>query len=56
MVDGAIDGRGGATHLGQSVSWWNLAHTAKVMICRRGHLRGDLAASGTEHVVINLIT
>ena len=31
MGDGAIDGRGGATLLGQNVSWWDLAHTAKVM-------------------------
>jgi polygalacturonase len=30
MGDGAIDGRGGAKLLGQDVSWWDLAHTAKV--------------------------
>lgn len=28
--DGAIDGRGGAKLLGQNVTWWDLAHTAKV--------------------------
>lgn len=31
MGDGSIDGRGGATILGQSATWWQLAHTAKVM-------------------------
>jgi polygalacturonase len=30
MGDGVIDGRGGAKLLGQDVSWWDLAHTAKV--------------------------
>jgi len=31
MGDGAIDGRGGAKLLGQDVTWWDLAHTAKLM-------------------------
>jgi polygalacturonase len=31
MGDGAIDGRGGAKLLGQNVTWWDLAHTAKVL-------------------------
>ncbi len=30
MGDGAIDGRGGANLLGQKVTWWDLAHEAKV--------------------------
>ncbi len=30
MGDGAIDGRGGETLLGQSTSWWDLAHIAKI--------------------------
>jgi polygalacturonase len=30
MGDGMIDGRGGATLIGQKVSWWNLAQEAKV--------------------------
>jgi polygalacturonase len=30
MGDGAIDGRGGASLLGQKVTWWDLAHEAKV--------------------------
>ncbi|HUB52891.1 MAG TPA: pectinesterase family protein [Terracidiphilus sp.] len=30
MGDGSIDGRGGATLLGQNVTWWDLAHEAKV--------------------------
>ena len=30
MGDGAIDGRGGAPLLGQKISWWDLAHEAKV--------------------------
>ncbi len=30
MGAGAIDGRGGATLLGQNVTWWDLAHTAKI--------------------------
>jgi polygalacturonase len=30
MGDGAIDGRGGLTLLGQNQSWWDLAHDAKV--------------------------
>lgn len=29
MGDGAIDGRGGETLLGQKTSWWDLAHIAK---------------------------
>ena len=31
MGDGAIDGRGGAKLLGRNVTWWDLAHTAKVL-------------------------
>ena len=30
MGDGAIDGRGGATLIGQKATWWDLAHKAKV--------------------------
>ncbi|MGA8043007.1 MAG: pectinesterase family protein [Terracidiphilus sp.] len=30
MGDGSIDGRGGATLLGQKGTWWDLAHEAKV--------------------------
>lgn len=30
MGDGVIDGRGGETLLGQNVTWWDLAHQAKV--------------------------
>jgi polygalacturonase len=30
MGDGAIDGRGGATLIGQKVTWWDLAQEAKV--------------------------
>src|SRR5580698_145905 len=30
MGDGSIDARGGATLLGQNVTWWDLAHEAKV--------------------------
>jgi polygalacturonase len=30
MGDGAIDGRGGETLLGQSATWWDLAHQAKL--------------------------
>ncbi len=30
MGEGSIDGRGGAEMLGQSISWWDLAHRAKV--------------------------
>lgn len=30
MGEGAIDGRGGARLLGQDVTWWDLAHQAKV--------------------------
>jgi polygalacturonase len=30
MGDGAIDGRGGETLVGQSTSWWDLAHLAKI--------------------------
>jgi polygalacturonase len=30
MGDGAIDGRGAATLLGQNTSWWDLAHLAKI--------------------------
>ena len=30
MGEGSIDARGGATLLGQDVSWWDLAHEAKV--------------------------
>ena len=31
MGEGAIDGRGGALLAGQKVSWWDLAHQAKVL-------------------------
>jgi len=31
MGDGSIDGRGGARILGTSATWWQLAHTAKVL-------------------------
>ncbi len=31
MGDGAIDGRGGAVLLGQDLTWWDLAKTAKIM-------------------------
>lgn len=30
MGEGSIDGRGGATLLGQKLTWWDLAHRAKV--------------------------
>ncbi len=30
MGAGSIDGRGGAKLLGQNVTWWDLAHTAKI--------------------------
>jgi polygalacturonase len=30
MGDGSIDGRGGAKLLGQDVTWWDLAHDAKI--------------------------
>jgi polygalacturonase len=30
MGEGAIDGRGGAKLLGQEVTWWDLAHQAKI--------------------------
>ena len=30
MGEGSIDGRGGATLLGQKMTWWDLAHQAKV--------------------------
>ena len=30
MGEGSIDGRGGAKLLGQNVSWWDLAHEAKI--------------------------
>uniref|UniRef100_A0A7V5CTY9 Endopolygalacturonase n=1 Tax=Acidobacterium capsulatum TaxID=33075 RepID=A0A7V5CTY9_9BACT len=30
MGNGVIDGRGGATLLGQKVTWWDLAHEAKI--------------------------
>jgi polygalacturonase len=31
MGEGSIDGRGGAKLLGQNVSWWDLAHQAKIL-------------------------
>jgi hypothetical protein len=31
MGDGSIDGRGGAKLVGQEVTWWDLAKTAKIM-------------------------
>jgi polygalacturonase len=30
MGNGSIDGRGGAKLMGQDVTWWDLAHTAKI--------------------------
>jgi polygalacturonase len=43
MGDGAIDGRGGATLIGQDVTWWDLAHEAKVK---------DLSQSVTRILVV----
>jgi polygalacturonase len=31
MGEGSVDGRGGATILGSDTTWWQLAHTAKVL-------------------------
>ncbi len=44
MGRGVIDGRGGATLLGQKVTWWDLAHQAKVK---------DLNQSCPRMVVVN---
>ncbi len=44
MGAGVIDGRGGATLLGQKVTWWDLAHQAKVQ---------DLNQSCPRMVVVN---
>jgi polygalacturonase len=44
MGAGVIDGRGGATLLGQKVTWWDLAHEAKVR---------DLNQSCPRMVVVN---
>ena len=35
MGEGSIDGRGGAKLLGQDVTWWDLAHEAKITTSRR---------------------
>jgi polygalacturonase len=43
MGDGAIDGRGGATLLGLSVSWWDLAKEAKIK---------DLSQSVTRLLIV----
>lgn len=44
MGKGVIDGRGGATLLGQKATWWDLAHTAKIK---------DLNQSCPRMVVVN---
>jgi polygalacturonase len=44
MGQGVIDGRGGATLLGQNVTWWDLAHEAQVK---------DLNQSCPRMIVVN---
>jgi polygalacturonase len=46
MGEGSIDGRGGATLLGQNQSWWDLAHEAKV----KDQSQSVFALLGLHHV------
>ena len=39
MGEGAIDGRGGAEMLGQKITWWDLAHQAKVLDKQQNNMR-----------------
>ena len=55
MGDGAIDGRGGARLLGQDVTWWELAHTAKVLDQRQTVPR-MLAVSQSDNFTLYRIT
>jgi polygalacturonase len=55
MGDGAIDGRGGARLLGQDVTWWELAHTAKVLDQRQTVPR-MLAVTQSDNFTLYRIT
>jgi polygalacturonase len=39
MGEGSIDGRGGAEMLGQKITWWDLAHQAKVLDKQQNNMR-----------------
>jgi polygalacturonase len=55
MGDGVIDGRGGATLLGQKVSWWDLAQEAKVKKAHQNCPR-MVVADRADNLVLYRIT
>lgn len=55
MGEGSIDGRGGGTILGAKTSWWELAHTAKVLD-RYQSVPGLLELSGVHDFTLYRIT
>lgn len=55
MGGGAIDGRGGETLLGQKVTWWDLAHIAKVRDLQQSCFR-LVVVRHSDHFVLYGIT
>jgi len=55
MGDGTIDGRGGATLLGQSVSWWDLAEQARIGD-RRQNVPRIIVAESSDNFTLYRIT
>ncbi|HKV42136.1 MAG TPA: pectinesterase family protein [Blastocatellia bacterium] len=55
MGDGVIDGRGGAQLLGEKISWWDLAQTAKVENARQNVPR-LIAAEASDNFTLYRIT
>jgi polygalacturonase len=51
MGEGSIDGRGGAKLLGQDVTWWDLAHEAKVTDKQQSVPVAHFCATPTLHDV-----
>ncbi len=55
MGEGSIDGRGGAQMLGQHITWWDLAHRAKVLDRQQNCMR-LLRVSRSDNFVLYKIT
>jgi len=55
MGDGAIDGRGGEEMLGQNITWWDLAHQAKVIDKQQNCMR-ILSVSRSDNFTLYKIT
>jgi polygalacturonase len=54
MGDGAIDGRGGETLLGQDTSWWDLAHLAKINDSKQNCTRILIVRESDEFILYRI--